>query len=96
MDQRSAMDETIELINARLSEWTLDHKRINSLPQELQQTHLNEMWKAVKSGKNPQDTEADFGEAKLGRWLGWMQAAGTALGVLTLDDCKEINKRWAD
>lgn len=35
--------------------------------------------------------------AKLGRWLGWAQAALVAANVgVTLDDMKAINKRYAD
>lgn len=33
----------------------------------------------------------DFSPSKLGRWLGWAQAAVVASGALTLDDVKRIN-----
>ena len=39
--------------------------------------------------------DASFSEAKLGRWLGWAQAAVVASGCATLDDMKEINRRHA-
>lgn len=39
----------------------------------------------------------DFSEAKLGRWLGWAQAAVVAANIgVTLDDVKALNKRFAD
>lgn len=37
-----------------------------------------------------------FSEAKLGRWLGWIQGAASACGFLTLDEAKHINQRWSD
>lgn len=96
MNQREALYETVLLINNRLNSWTLDWGRIAKLPSEMQQEHINEMCEVVKRGVNPQDTEKDFSEGKLGRWLGWIQASGVAMGVLTLDECKELNKKWAD
>lgn len=39
----------------------------------------------------------EFSEAKMGRWLGWMQCAVVAAGLgLTLDDMKEINRCYGD
>ena len=39
----------------------------------------------------------EMSEAKIGRWLGWMQAAVVAADIgLGLEDMKEINKKWAD
>jgi hypothetical protein len=38
----------------------------------------------------------DFSEAKLGRWLGWAQAAVVSHGKLTLEDMKQINRRYAN
>lgn len=40
----------------------------------------------------PARTEG-FSEAKLGRWLGWIQGVACAKGWLTLEDCKRINQR---
>lgn len=38
----------------------------------------------------------EFSEAKLGRWLGWAQAAVVSHGLMTLEDMKQINRRYAD
>lgn len=38
----------------------------------------------------------NFSEGKTGRWLGWIQGVLCGRGVLTLDECKEINKRFAE
>lgn len=37
-----------------------------------------------------------FSSAKLGRWLGWAQAAVVAGGCATLDDMKNLNKRCSE
>lgn len=51
--------------------------------------HLQDMMERAQSG--------DFSEAKLGRWLGWMQCAVVAAQIgLTLEDMKEINRHHAD
>ncbi len=50
----------------------------------------------MESGINPQDSEKGFSEGKLGRWLGWAQASVVAMGLASLEDMKEINKRWVD
>lgn len=36
-----------------------------------------------------------FSPGKLNRWLGWMQAVCCMWEVLTLDECKEINRSHA-
>lgn len=53
--------------------------------------HMFSMLKRIEA--NPEK----FSEAKLGRWLGWAQAALVAANVgVTLEDVKQINLRWAD
>lgn len=37
-----------------------------------------------------------FSEAKLGRWLGWIQGVACAKNWMTLDEAKEVNKRYSD
>jgi len=37
-----------------------------------------------------------FSDAKLGRWLGWAQAAVVAAGCATLEEMKQINFKWRD
>lgn len=39
----------------------------------------------------------EMSEGKMGRWLGWMQAAVVCnCGELTLEHMKEINRKYAD
>ena len=50
--------------------------------------HLQDMVERAQSG--------EFSEAKLGRWLGWMQCAVVAADIgLTLEDMKQINVSYA-
>lgn len=54
--------------------------------------HLQDMMERAQAAMNTPGME--FSDAKLGRWLGWMQAAVVAAGIgLTLEDMKEINRR---
>jgi len=39
---------------------------------------------------------AGFSDAKLGRWLGWAQCLAFCEGVLSLQDCKQINLARTD
>ena len=57
---------------------------------ELDYPHLQEMLVKMET--------VEMSPAKLGRWLGWLQAAVVAntFGLVSLNDCKEINKKWAD
>lgn len=57
-----------------------------NLPASMQFAHLDEMYETMNS--------EDFSEGKLGRWLGWMQACVVAAGCATLEEMKELNKRW--
>ena len=51
--------------------------------------HLIEMLEKAETG--------DFSESKLGRWLGWAQAAVVAANIgATLDDMKDINKKFSE
>lgn len=88
MNQLEAFRETLRTSNKRLNEWTLDVSRILKLPKDLQMEHLLEMATKVEQG--------GFSEAKMGRWLGWAQASCCAMGLLTLEECKEINMKWSD
>ena len=58
--------------------------------KELDYPHLLDMYARI--------TEADdigepFSETKIGRWLGWMQAAVVIHGEASLEDMKQINMR---
>lgn len=39
--------------------------------------------------------EGGMSDAKLGRWLGYAQGVLVARGLLTLEECKEINRSFA-
>ena len=99
MNQLGAMRDTIALMDERLKAaepmTEREQDRIFMLDADLQPEHLRDMLAVMERGVNPQDTERDFSEAKLGRWLGWAQAAVVAMGLATLDDMKNINRKWA-
>ncbi len=84
MNQREAFRETLELAR----QFGMDN--CSSDIPEVDYPHLADMWERIRADPN-------MSEAKLGRWLGWAQAAvvGSGLGP-TLDDMKAINKKWAD
>jgi hypothetical protein len=65
-------------------------------PKDLQPDHLRDMLRIMESGDNPQHPGEAFSEGKMGRWLGWAQAAVVSMGCASLDDMKQINKKWAD
>lgn len=90
MDQLAAMRDTISLMDERLVGYIAGNPA-----DALREQHLHDMLRAMESGINPQDPSRSFSEAKAGRWLGWAQAAVVAMGVATLEDVKEINKRHA-
>ena len=49
--------------------------------------HLQDMWRKIDIG--------GFSAGKLGRWLGWAQCAVVTSGVATLEEMKEINRKYA-
>jgi hypothetical protein len=84
MNQREAFRETLEIARANgLDNCSSDYS-------ELDYAHLQYMYAKI--------IEADaagepFSEPKIGRWLGWAQAAVVANGGGDLADMKEINMR---
>lgn len=54
---------------------------------ELSLSHLRDMQARITPG---------FSEGKIGRWLGWAQAAVVASGVASLEDMKALNMAHAD
>lgn len=83
VDQRAAFDATVELARK--------HRMWDKRPAELSLgwLHLLEMQAEIHAGS--------FSPEKLGRWLGWAQAALVVANVgVTLDDLKALNKRFAD
>lgn len=97
MDQTLAFRRSIELMESRLSVHN-DYKHtlvLGRLPASLTPPHLHEMLAQVEAAANPQHPGAGFSEAKRGRWLGWAQAAITAMGLATLEEFKALNKACA-
>lgn len=37
-----------------------------------------------------------FSEAKLGRWLGWAQGVACAMNWMSLNEAKQINKKYSN
>lgn len=81
MDMRKAMRETLELaVASAMPE--------GSAEDPLSLAHMRTMEARLRN--------ANVSEGKLGRWLGWMQAALVAADVgVTLEDVKMINMRNA-
>ena len=86
MDMVAAARDTLALAR----EHDLDD--ISSDTEELDYPHLVQMLHEMES--KPEK----FSPAKMGRWLGWMQAAVVAqsCGAISLEDMKQINKNNAN
>lgn len=75
-------------------EATLNHARdrgmamLESATEGVDYKHLISMYVRAEAG--------NFSEAKLGRWLGWMQGVIVALGFGTLEEMKRINMEHQD
>lgn len=100
MNQLQAMKDTVQLMERRIALLEEEHGPLSDidwpdLNDDLRPSHVRKMLQVMESGINPQDSERDFSEGKMGRWLGWAQAAVVAQGIASLDDMKEINKRNA-
>lgn len=81
MDIRKAAAATMKVVEGR-GPW------VNPGRPELTLDHLRSMCAAMTSG--------GMSYGKLCRWLGWMQAAACAAGRVTLEECKDINRQFAD
>lgn len=82
MNQMAAMRETL----TRAQECGMDD--IAGFAEGCDYWHLQDMVERAQVG--------EFSDAKLGRWLGWMQCAVVAAGIgLTLEDMKQINLSYA-
>lgn len=88
MNQLAAMQETLTLAQES------GMPDIDGFAEGCDYWHLQDMMdRAAAAMAMP---GAEFSEAKLGRWLGWMQCAVVAAEIgPTLEDMKQINKRWA-
>lgn len=65
-----------------VSDWSLE------LPADCSLAHLEEMLNKMKKG--------DMSNGKANRWLGWAQGVLVVLGLATLEEMKQVNKRWRD
>ena len=86
MNQKEAFRETLHHCEERWPSPMFD---------ELSIEHMRDMLRRIDANCDATAPNG-FSEAKLGRWLGYVQGAAVALGVMILDECKEINKKWAD
>lgn len=88
MNQLAAMKETL----TRAQECGMAD--ISGFAEGCDYWHLQDMVERAEAAMNAPGLE--FSEAKLGRWLGWMQCAVVAAGIgLTLEDMKELNREHA-
>jgi hypothetical protein len=83
MNQLQALRETIEFAR------TAGMDNCSGDTPEVDFPHLEDMLRRVEAAPE------NFSEAKLGRWLGWVQCAVVGGAFGTLDDMKTINKRNA-
>ena len=84
MNQLAALIDTVSLAEAR---------GMQLLPPGLGLAHL---WSMVDRVQEAKESGNPFSDSKLGRWLGWAQCAVVFSGISTLDEMKELNKRYAD
>ena len=83
MNQKQALIDTIALAEE------LGMPEDSLVDESLGLAHMRSMLARIEEG--------DFSESKLGRWLGWAQAALVAAGVgAGLENVKAINLRYAD
>lgn len=85
MDQRRATQLTANIAELQWRNW-----RIPACP-ELSYEHIQEMNDKI------QDPESEMSDTKIGRWLGWMQAAVVAqtYPYTSLETMKNLNKECA-
>jgi hypothetical protein len=90
MNQLAAMRETLTRAQA------CGMADISGFADGCEYWHLQDMVERAEAAMRMPGME--FSDAKLGRWLGWMQCAVVAAAIgLTLEDMKEINRlRAAD
>lgn len=85
MNQLEAFRETVEVYR----QWNSAPRRV-FIPANCDLAHMEDMLRRLEAEPDK------FSDSKLGRWLGWAQGVLCVLGVLTLDQAKEINRMWAD
>lgn len=83
MDQLGAMKATLQLAEER-DYWDIDFEEVG-----VDYEHLKSMVSRIDG------MPTEYSEAKKGRWLGYMQGVLVANAVMTLEEAKEINKRFS-
>lgn len=86
---RDTIDIAVERTDIESPEYRGDLEPPNS-GEPCSIDHFETMYEAVK--QNP----SVFSDAKLGRWLGWVQGVLCGRSLVTLDEMKEINKKYSD
>jgi hypothetical protein len=81
MDQRAAFAETVRIARER------EYGLIEFDQVGVDYDHFLSMQERMVD---------DFSEAKLGRWLGYIQGVLVANGCITLEEAKAINQKFAD
>lgn len=82
MRQLDAFRETVKLLEG------VPDDSSPFLPESLRPGHIRDMLRRAETTK--------MSPAKLGRWLGWAQAAVVAMEWATLEEMKELNRSFAD
>lgn len=86
------MRRTLDIIGARLA----DGNPHPVIKERLGLTHLSHMYERVTGkGRLDKDPAGEFSEGKLGRWLGWMQCAAYARGLMEAEELEELNRGFA-
>lgn len=85
MDMLAAMEETIAIAKGRR------YDKQTNIENDISQEHFESMLSRMRAGM----AEGYFSEAKQGRWLGYIQGVLVARGFLSLEEAKEINKKFA-
>lgn len=83
MDMKAAFKETLELARQR------EYDNVSFEAENVDFEHLTDMYERMTQD----DT---MSEAKLGRWLGYMQGVLVANACITLEEAKAINGRYAN
>lgn len=92
MDMLSAAKETIREWEKQIMAKT-DSKVSNK--NEVSFGHCASMIRQMERGVSKESGEP-FSEGKMGRWLGWIQACAVINSGLSLEEMKEINKKWSE
>lgn len=85
MNTRAAIAETMQ--------WAIRNEKIARNLGRDTFTSPSLGWKHLCEMHVKIDMDPEMDEAKLSRWLGWMQCSIVSWGIMSLDEAKEINRR---